>query len=260
MPRIAHHLLIVLLLCSASAAWAQDGDVSLGDLARSLRKSNPRLEPTVIDNDNFAVMMDKAESARLSGQPVITVEPSGKAFHMISPDGSCSLSFDARSYAPNSAAYVSSDLPQDELLKLQGPAAIRDDQLEVTIHNGSNWELKEIVVGLTVLQAKAIPEIQPAKLSEGEEIAAAERSPDMTVLYHLKGAGGPDSTAVFTGGLGGSFADSKDWHWAIVGARGIPPASASPSSSTPMPTSPALSGPMLDSASTPASSSSQLQK
>ncbi len=51
-----------------------------------------------------------------------------------------------------------------------------------------------------------------------------EKLPDLTVLYHLKGSGEPGATTVFRGPLGGSFSDSKDWHWAIVGARGIPPA------------------------------------
>jgi hypothetical protein len=64
------------------------------------------------------------------------------------------------------------------------------------------------------------------------------------MLYHLKGSSAPESTTVFRAPLGGSFSGSKDWHWAIVGARGIPPAaprSAIPQSlTTPPDTSSAL--------------------
>jgi len=32
---------------------------------------------------------------------------------------------------------------------------------------------------------------------------------------------------VFRGKLAGDFSDVKDWHWALISARGIPPASPS---------------------------------
>jgi hypothetical protein len=233
-----------MVLCCAPA-WmkvsAQEDGIPLGDLARELRHSKPPDPADVIDNDNFSLMMDKAESERLDGQPVFAISPSGRTFTAVSPDGSCSLSFVASSANRTPAAYLASDLPQDELLKLEGPASIEDGSLAVSVHNGTPWEIKEIVVGLTVLQNQSI-EYRPAMM--GPAPVNPEKLPDLTMLYHLKGSSAPDSTTVFRAALGGSFGGSKDWHWAIVGARGIPPAappSAIPQSlTTPLDTSSAL--------------------
>jgi hypothetical protein len=230
MSRFLHVATVLTLLCVAPQLHAQEGEVSLGDMAREARKAKSAASPSsgdqkVIDNDNFAIMMDKAESARLNGKPVFSIDPSGKTFRMTSPDGSCSLSFDAKATALISTPYVASDLPQDELLKLEGPAAIHDDILEVALHNRTAWELKEIVVGVTVLQPQAGNEYRPAKLETAADAPAAEKLPDLTVLYHLKGTAAPDSTTSFRANLGGSLAETKDWHWAIVAARGVPPAS-----------------------------------
>lgn len=214
-----------MFLCCAPA-WmtvsAQEEDVPLGDLARELRHSKPADQADVIDNDNFSSMMDKAESERLDGQPVFAISPSGRTFTAVSPDGTCSLSFVGSSANRTPAAYIASDLPQDELLKLEGPASIDDGSLAVSVHNGTHWEVKEIVVGVTVLQTQSNIEYRPAVM--GPAPLNSEKPADLTVLYHLKGNSAPDSTTVFRGQLGGSFGDSKDWHWAIVGARGIPPA------------------------------------
>jgi len=230
MSRFLHVVTVLTLLCVAAQLHAQDGDVSLGDVAREARKAKPAVPPSsgeekVIDNDNFAIMMDQAESARLNGKPVFSIDPSGKTFRMTSPDGSCSLSFDAKATALISTPYVASDLPQDELLKLEGPAAIHDDVLEVALHNRTAWELKEIVVGVTVLQSQPESEYRPARLESAPNAPPAEKLPDLTVLYHLKGTASPDSTTSFRANLGGSLVEAKDWHWAIVAARGVPPAS-----------------------------------
>ena len=221
---------MLMLLCAMPRVYAQDAETPLGDLAREARKAKPAEPPSsadekVIDNDNFAIMMDKAESARLNGKPVFSIDPSGKTFRMTSPDGTCSLSFDAKATALIATPYVASDLPQDELLKLDGPAAIHDDILEVSLHNRTAWELKEIVVGITVLQPQAANEYRPAKLEPARDSTAAEKLPDLTVLYHLKATAAPDSTTSFRANLGGGLADVGDWHWAIVSARGVPPAS-----------------------------------
>jgi hypothetical protein len=243
MPRFFLITFAMFLFCAP--AWmkvsAQEDGIPLGDLARELRHSKPPDPADVIDNDNFSLMMDKAESERLDGQPVFAISPSGRTFTAVSPDGSCSLSFVASSANRTPAAYLASDLPQDELLKLEGPASIEDGSLAVSVHNGTPWEIKEIVVGLTVLQNQSI-EYRPAMM--GPAPVNPEKLPDLTMLYHLKGSSAPDSTTVFRAALGGSFGGSKDWHWAIVGARGIPPAappSAIPQSlTTPLDTSSAL--------------------
>ena len=224
MPRFCLITFAMFLCCAP--AWmkvsAQEDDIPLGDLARELRHSKPPDQADVIDNDNFSLKMDKAESERLDGQPVFAISPSGRTFTAVSPDGTCSLSFVATSANRTPAAYIASDLPQDELLKLEGPASIQDGSLAISVHNGTPWEVNEIVVGVTVLQNQAAAEYRPAIM--GPVPVNPEKSPDLTMLYHLKGSSSPDSTTVFRGPLGGNFSESKDWHWAIVGARGIPPA------------------------------------
>ncbi len=231
MSRAVHiaGILILVLLCSPALLRAQDDEVSLGDVARAARKSKPPEEPQaedqkVIDNDNLSVMMSKAEAERLNGKPIFSIDPSGKTFSLTSPDGTCSLSFDAKATALISTPYIASELPQDELLKLEGPASIHEDVLEVSLHNGTGWELKEIVVGITELRSQPGAGLLPASLITATDQAAAEKLPDSTLLYHLKATGAPDSVTVFRGNLLGDFSDVKDWHWSLVSARGVPPA------------------------------------
>jgi hypothetical protein len=230
LSRAAYIVGVAILLCSPALVRAQEDDVPLGDIARAARKPKPPEEPrteqqNVIDNDNFSVMMDKAEAERLNGKPIFSIDPSGKTFTMTSPDGTCSLSFDAKATALISTPYIASELPQDELLKLEGPATIHDDMLEVSLHNGTGWELKEIVVAITELRNQPGAELHPATLIPATDQTEAEKLPDSTLLYHLKAAGAPDSITVFRGNLLGDFSDVKDWHWSLVSARGVPPAS-----------------------------------
>jgi hypothetical protein len=254
---MARFLLItftMFFLCAP--AWinmsAQEDDIPLGDVAREFRHSKPSDPADIIDNDNFSLMMDKAESERLDGQPVFAISPSGRTFTAISPDGTCSLSFVASSANRTPAAYIASDLPQDELLKLEGPAYIEDGSLAVSIHNGTTWEVKEIVVGVTVLQTQSGAEYRPAMM--GPVPVNPEKLPDLTMLYHLKGSSIPGATTIFSGPLGGNFGGSKDWHWAIVGARGIPP--AAPPSTIPqsLMTPPDTSSALVPAAQIPAAS------
>ena len=219
-------LLISALLCAVCVPAhlnAQDDDISLGDLARELRKYKAPDESEIIDNDNLTRVMDKAESERLEGQSIFSVSRSG-ILTTISPDGACSLSFDARSIGRNAAAFIATDLPQDELAKLDGPAVIQDGQLVVSVHNRTQWELKEIVVSLTVLQAQSAPAEYRFATLDLPSTVVPEKLPDATVLLHLKGNGPTESTAVFRYPLDKNFELSKDWHWSIVAARGIPPA------------------------------------
>jgi hypothetical protein len=222
-PRVLIAALSLLLCPGIIRAQDESNDVPLGDVARIAREAKHTQEQPVIDNDNLHVMMDKAEAERLNGQPVFSIDPSGKTFRMTSPDGTCSLSFDAKATALISTPYVAMELPQYELLNLAGSATVRDGALEITLHNATNWEVKEIVVGITVLQNQLSPELMPAKLFAGN-IEPAEKLPDATALYHLKATAAPDATTVFRGNVGDGLADVKDWHWALISARGIPPA------------------------------------
>ncbi len=261
MSRVLNLARLVLLLCYPALllAQSQDDAVSLGDVARVARKSKP-LEPAqpeeqkVIDNDNFSVMMNQAEAERLNGKPIFSIDPSGKTFTMTSPDGTCSLSFDAKATSLISTPYVASELPQDELLKLEGPASIHDDVLEVSLHNGTGWELKEIVVGITELRNQPAVELRPATLISAQDQVPTGKLPDSTLLYHLKATAGPDSITVFRASLLGDFSDVKDWHWSLVSARGVPPAAPVP---TLQPQATSVLQPLPQAA--PAQSSSEVQ-
>jgi hypothetical protein len=234
MSRRATIALASLLLSAAALCRGQDSaDVpSLGDLARSVRKTKPAdAQAEVIDNDNLTVMMDKAEGERLNGKPVFSIDPSGKSFRMTSPDGTCSLSFDAKATALISTPYVSSDLPQYEMEMLDGEAAVHDGVLEVKLHNGSQWEVKEIVVGLTLLK-ETTAGLQPARLITATEVQPEAKLPDVTSLLHLKATAPADSIMVFRGVVSDELSHAQNWHWALVAARGIPPAAPT---STPVP-------------------------
>jgi hypothetical protein len=212
-----------IIVLSFTRVWAQDDEVPLGDLARAARQAKASADQKVIDNDNLNVVMDQAESERLNGKPVFSIDPSGKSFRMTSPDGTCSLSFDAKATALISTPFVASELPQDELLKLDGPAAIHDGFLEVSLHNGSEWELKEIVVGITVPENPSSAALKPALVTSGDS-PAQQKLPDLTMLYHLRAAAPPDSNALFRGTLSPGLDPGADWRWSLVSARGIPPA------------------------------------
>jgi len=220
----------VLLPCSRAQS---DSAVSLGDLARSLRKSKEPAAPTVnvIDNDNLSQVIEQVASLRLGSRPLFSFNGIGKNFQMSTPDGTCSLSFNANATALLSNPFVATDLPQGELGKLDGPASLDGDTLQVSVYNASAWNVKEITVGLTIVRhadtntayfgsAKLLPAVagdaQPAE-------KPAEKRSDLTLLLHLKGAAAPSATAVFREKLPSALGPDQEWHWAIVAAKGIPP-------------------------------------
>jgi hypothetical protein len=211
-------------------AHAQSNDsISLGDLARSLRQSKEPKQPAapaVIDNDNLAQVIEQVEHFRLGSKPMFTFDGAGRNFQMSSPDGTCSLSFNANNTALLATPFVSQDLPAGELAKLDGPANIHGDTLEVSVYNASSWNVREITVGLTIVRradpseayfgtAKLVPAVAE------DEVPADKRS-DMTLLLHLKGSAAPFATAVFREKLDTNLSDGQEWHWAIVEAKGIP--------------------------------------
>ncbi len=237
MPRSRQIFVLLLALCLPAFVCAQeDQPPSLGEVAREARKVKPPENPSgsdqkVIDNDNFAAVLDEAEAARLTGKPVFSIDRSGSAFRMTSPDGTCSLSFDAKATALISSSFVSSDLPQDELPKLEGHALIHDDVVEISVHNGTRWELRELVIGVTVLQFQSAVQID-ASSAEPKTVSDPTwtgKRPDSTSIYHLRGSVSANASGTLSAVLGSesnvSISGSADWHWALVSARGIPPAS-----------------------------------
>lgn len=235
-------ILVVLAPGMAASAHGQSGDESLGDLARTLRKSQapPR---TVIDNDNLSSVMEAGEDSRwgrtglhfsLGQEAVQTVNASN-------PDVTCALSFSANRLDPLADALKPEKLPEIELAKLDGPAAVVDNHLQISMHNGTGWDIREITVGLTVVRRPVAapttdaPYETPARLipaAVNNPEVPVERQSDVTVLYHLKGTAAPFSTTVFREALNIPLASDQEWHWAIIQAKGIAPAvqSATPTS------------------------------
>jgi hypothetical protein len=224
-------LVFLGMLSPVCAAAQSDSAVSLGDLARSLRQSkNPKepAAPNVIDNDNLSQVINQVENFRLGGKPMFSFDGAGRNFQMSSPDGTCSLSFNANATALLSSPYVSQDLPPSELANLDGPANIQGDTLEVSMYNASSWTVREITVGLTIVRHDdpsaadyGSAKFLPAVVEDG---IPAEKRSDLTLLLHLKGSVAPLATTVYREKLDASPSADQEWHWAIVEAKGIPPA------------------------------------
>jgi hypothetical protein len=223
-----------------NTAWAQDDPPSLGDVARDLRKNKsqqPTQEsdaaPTVIDNDNFAQVMEDAKNARpvKAERTVFSIDPSGNTLKVSSPDVTCSLSFNAKASSLLVRPVLIEDLPLPELLKIDGPGSIQDESLQLEVFNGTDWELREITIGLTLerkpgenAEVAARARVIPA--AEGLAPVTVERRSDVTLLYHLKAEAKPFSTTAFHENVGITPGPDEDWRWSIVEAKGIRPAQA----------------------------------
>lgn len=214
------------LLPVCAFAQSDSGEPSLGDLARQYRKGKAAPEHAVIDNENLHQVMDEVQTRKLNGSLLFTIDGAAKKFQVSSPDVTCDLSFSGAATSLLSDAYAPQDLPEGELAKLDGPATITGDTLQVSVHNGSTWSIKEITVGLTILRnteantaQRGAPRLVPAAETT---TLLSEKHPDSTVLYHLKGSAAPSGTAVFHETLGVAPGRDQDWHWAIVQAKGVP--------------------------------------
>jgi len=228
------NLLLAMMLAFAgflfpprAAAQSWDG-VSLGDLARSLRKEKQPAGPVVIDNDNLPQVIEEVESHRLSGSLLFSLDGPKNSFQMSSPDGSCSLSFNANATSLVSAPYVEESLPQSELVKLDGPASLDEDNLQISVFNGTNWDLREITVGVTIVRhvENTTAYIGSARLvpaAETDDLEPAGKPSDETVLLHMKAEAAPLLMTVFREKLSATIAPDQEWHWAIIDAKGIAP-------------------------------------
>jgi hypothetical protein len=218
-----------LLLCSLTWAQSEDHPVPLGDFARSLRKrGQPAASPTIIDNDNISQIMDEVESQRLTRASLLySFDATGKTFQVSSPDVTCSLSFNANATSLLSRPYAPIDLPEEELIKLDGPASINDEELQISVFNGTQWKVEEITVGLTVLRhpSETAGYYGPGKLvpASSEAATIAEKHPDVTTLHRLKATAPPSEVTVFKSPLSITLAPGDEWHWAIIQAKGEPP-------------------------------------
>jgi hypothetical protein len=227
----------ILLLALPQLVSAQEdaNDAPLGDVARSFRKkTTPSPSELVIDNDNFSKVVEDAESRRKAGTTMVfSLDPGAKDFHVSSPDVSCSFSFSAKTSSLLSDPVMLDELPPGEIAKLEGPATIDGDSLQVSMHNGTSWDLREIVIGLTILRR---PEVDAASSHNGARLVPAvasgpapqsqdsfQKQPDVTVLLRVKGSAAPSATALFRTQLNFALFPDQEWHWAIVKAKGVPP-------------------------------------
>src|SRR5271157_736160 len=234
---VALGVLLFVLLCPWAAS-AQDDAPSLGDLARDLRKNKLQQPPpqqtdpdrTVIDNDNLAQVMEDARKTRPVKQDrtVFSIDPSRNTLKVSSPDVTCSLSFNARASSLLIKPVLIEDLPLTELLKLDGPGSIQDESLQLRVFNGTDWDIREITVGLTLerkpgqdAEMAARARVIPA--AQGMATVAVERHSDVTLLYHLKAEAKPFSTTAFHEDIGITPGPDEDWRWSIVEAKGVRP-------------------------------------
>ena len=222
-------LVVLIALALPVCLSAQDSDAPLGDIARAFRrdkdqKEKKTREPKVIDNENLDQLMAEIQNHRFSTSLLFSFDNVAKDFKVSSPDVTCNLSFSAKTSTLLSDPYTPRELPAEELAKLDGPATIQGSSLEVSVYNGSGWNIKEITVGLTV--------VRPSPASYGPQLLqpAAERTvetlekrSDRTLILHLKGTATPLTTTVFSEDLPQAPSPDQEWHWAIVSAKGIPP-------------------------------------
>jgi hypothetical protein len=233
----------MLLACSFStpiSAQSDENSVSLGDLARYLRnKKSSTATPAapVIDNDNFSqVMKQSEEQKKATGILSFSIKSEQNMFQVSSPDATCNLSFNANATSLLTDPLMPRKMPAEEFAKLYGPARINGDNLEIAVHNGSDWTVREITVGLTIVRpataenVNAEPKLLPASANATDATgttAPSEKASDTTLILHLKAEGTPQATTVFRQALDAPLAANEEWHWAIVDAKGIPPAPAS---------------------------------
>ncbi len=216
---------------------AQEDSPALGDVARDLRrnKAQQQLEQAqpappapVIDNENLSQALEDVKRLKSAEKVVFSIDPNGKSFRLSSPDVSCSLAFNGRNNSLLIQPVLVEDLPLADLLKLDGPASIQDDTLQVEVLNSTEWELREITVGITLernagqnAESAARARVIPA--AENSSAVTVERRSDMTLLFHLKADAKPFSSSIFRENIGITPSADEDWRWSIVSAKGVRP-------------------------------------
>jgi hypothetical protein len=239
---------LVLLACMVVPAAAQDDAApsdtpSLGDLARNLRKDKAVQQPQkaverkriVIDNDNLSAVVEDVKNAKpvVQDKTVLSLDSTGNTLKVSSPDVTCSMSFNARASALLVRPALVENLPLEELVKLDGPGSIQDDNLLLEVFNGSDWALREITIGLTLerrpgedaeraAHARVVPAATPGRVA----MATVQRHSDVTLLYHLKTETKPFTKTALRESIGITPGPDEDWRWSIVEAKGIRPTGA----------------------------------
>jgi hypothetical protein len=217
------------------ALSAQDDGTSLGDFARDLRrnkaqqdveKPQPPPQAPVIDNDNLTQAIEDVRRMKSAEKIVFSINPDGKSFRLSSPDVNCSLAFNGHNGSLLFQPALIEELPLADLLKIDGPGSIEADTLQLEVLNGTEWELREITVGITLersagtnAEMSAHARVIPA--SENSGAVTVERRSDMTLLFHLKADAKPFSSTIFRENIGITPSADEDWRWSVVAAKGI---------------------------------------
>src|SRR5882757_3113553 len=132
---------------------ADDNDIPLGDVARALRrekeeKDKKTPERNIIDNENLDQLMNELQSKRFNSTSLLfSLDGQGKNFKVSAPDVSCSLLFNAKATSLLTDPFMPRTVPSTEIAKLDGPAVIQGNTLQVSVYNGSEWNIKELIVG-----------------------------------------------------------------------------------------------------------------
>lgn len=240
--QISFALALLCALAMTPALFGQSDAPSLGDLARTMRQKKaeakqapqPVATHPVIDNDNFSQVLEAAETSHKPSGNVFSIDTVANKFQVSSPDVTCSLSFDANATALLANPASSRELPETEVAKLDGPATMDGNTLQISVFNGTEWEVREITVVLTVLrnsdqEQTEVAALTPARLltPTAEVSSPLEKRSDVTYIFHLKGTATPFASAVFREALDAPLGPDQDWHWSILQAKGVPPKAAS---------------------------------
>src|SRR5207237_10876827 len=176
---------------------------------------------------NTSEVTTRFEADRQAGSMMVSCDNAGRTFPVSSPVVTCCPSFNSNTTSLLSTPFSSQELAESDLGKLDGPASIEGDTLQLSVYNGTAWNVKEITVGLTILRRS---ERQTAQYGSARLITAVETTPaaaqpekhsDVTILYHLKGAAAPFKTTVFKETLGATLVSDQDLHCAIVPTQSV---------------------------------------
>jgi hypothetical protein len=190
----------------------------------------PHQDAPIIDNDNLAQATEDAKNRKPKNDDkfVLSIDAVAKTIKASSPDVTCSLSFNARAGALLIKPVLLETLPLPDLLKLDGPASIQDENFQLEVFNGTDWDLREITVGLTLerkpgdnAEMAARARVIPA--AQNSLAPTIEKRSNVTLLYHLKATAKPFSTTTFKENIGITPGPDEDWRWSIIEAKGIRP-------------------------------------
>jgi len=238
-PRMRLLLMLPVLLAAFSAILlAQDdpNEAPLGDVASNFRKKTPTR--AVIDDDNLPQVMQKAERGRGFGSSLrFLMSGEGDGFRVSAPDVTCSLSFTANVKSLLSGQFAEKELPATDVPKLQGHATIEGEALTVSVLNETDWHVSEIVVAFTVVHKNGVSDAVATDVGLKTEPAGADavpkseirpdKKPDTTIIYRMRAAATPWAATSFSSALNLEVVPGDEWHWAIVQAKGYPPANFS---------------------------------